>query len=69
MLVLTRKNGESVWIGGTVRVEVLEIGGGRVKLGFSAPRDVDIQREEIRRVYPARVESWRPCSAAAELCT
>ena len=69
MLVLSRRTGERVWIGGSVRVEVLEVKGGRVKLGFSAPPDVDIQREEIRRAYPPQVESWRQCSAVAELCS
>jgi carbon storage regulator len=63
MLVLSRKNGESVWIDGMIRVEVLGVKGGRVKLGFSAPADVDIQREEIRRTRPTLVESW--CSYSA----
>ena len=68
MLVLSRRNGESVWIGGSVRVEVLEVGGGRVKLGFSAPPDVDILREEIRGAQAGQVAPWRECSAVGELC-
>jgi carbon storage regulator len=47
MLVLSRKNGESIQIGQSIEVKVLEVGGGRVKLGFSAPRDVEIQRSEL----------------------
>jgi carbon storage regulator len=69
MLVLSRKNGESVWIGGSIRVEVLEVKGGRVKLGFSAPPDLDIQRDEIRGVYPGHFESWQESADVAQLCT
>jgi carbon storage regulator len=47
MLVLTRKRGEQVVIGGGIRVTVLEIHGSRVKLGFAGPADVPIHREEI----------------------
>ena len=69
MLVLSRKIDESVWIDGSIRVRVLEISGGHVKLGFSAPKDVVIQREEIRDVYPVPFESWNKCSALEEVCT
>jgi len=47
MLVLTRKNGEAVLIDGVIRVKVLSVQGSRVKLGFIAPADVAVQREEI----------------------
>lgn len=50
MLVLTRKKGEQVVIGTgelTIRVEVVEIGKGRIKLGISAPEDVTIHRQEV----------------------
>jgi carbon storage regulator len=69
MLVLSRKNGECVRIGKAIEVKVLEISGGRVKLGFSAPPNVPIQRDEIRNVYPRQFVSWRQCAALGELCT
>jgi len=47
MLVLTRKVNESVVIGNEVRVVVLETASGGVKLGFDAPPDVSIYREEL----------------------
>ena len=47
MLVLTRRNGESVHIGDAITVKVLAISGNQVKLGFSAPGDVAIRREEL----------------------
>lgn len=47
MLVLTRKKGEEVVIGGDVRVTVLEIHGNHVKLGFGGPASVPIHRQEV----------------------
>lgn len=49
MLVLSRKRGERIRIGDCVEVTVLAISGSRVKLGFSGPPDVWIQRDEVRR--------------------
>ena len=49
MLVLSRKIGEQVVLGDSmcVTVTVLAIHGNRVRLGFSAPEDVSICREEL----------------------
>jgi carbon storage regulator len=63
MLVLSRKNGQCARIGDVIEVKVLAIDGGRVKLGFSAPPDVHIQREEIRSAYPGRFQQWEACCA------
>ncbi len=62
MLVLSRKYRESVVGGGhdglesTVKVTVLEIGHGSVRLGFEANRDIPVHREEVR----ARILTSRP---------
>lgn len=48
MLVLTRKVGEEIVIGDNIRITVVEVGPGRVKIGIAAPKDVRIDREEIR---------------------
>ena len=47
MLVLTRKELESICIGDEIIVTVTEVRGGRVKLGIEAPRHVRIDRQEI----------------------
>lgn len=47
MLSLTRKAGERVMIGDNIIVQVLEIGDGKVRLGFTAPRNIDVHREEV----------------------
>jgi carbon storage regulator len=47
MLVLTRKASEAIQIGGEIKVKVLRISGGRVRIGIEAPGGVRITREEI----------------------
>ncbi len=47
MLVLSRKQNESVQIDSEIRVTVVSIGRGRVKLGISAPDHVRIIRHEL----------------------
>ncbi len=47
MLVLTRKNGETVCISRRIEVKVLSINRNTVKLGFSAPPQVNIRRQEL----------------------
>ncbi len=47
MLVLTRKIGEEIIIGGVIRVKVADIRGSRVRLAIEAPREMSVQRQEI----------------------
>jgi carbon storage regulator len=47
MLVLTRKIGETIHIGGQVTVEVKRVSGNRVTLGIEAPRELVILRGEL----------------------
>jgi carbon storage regulator len=47
MLVLTRKPGQSIIIGDEIEVEVLSVAGEKVRLGITAPRDVEIFRDEV----------------------
>lgn len=47
MLVLSRKTDESIVISGGIRITVVEIGPGRVRLGITAPDSVRVDRQEI----------------------
>ena len=47
MLVLTRKITEGITIGPNIRVIVLEIKGGQVRLGIEAPHAIEVHRDEI----------------------
>ena len=49
MLTLTRSVGETIRIGDDIEVHVVEVRGGTVRLGFKAPREVAIHREEVYR--------------------
>jgi carbon storage regulator len=46
---LTRSVGETIRIGDDIEVHVVEVRGGTVRLGFKAPREVAIHREEVYR--------------------
>ena len=47
MLVLSRKAEESMYIGDDIKITVLDIRGGQVRIGITAPDDVKIHREEV----------------------
>ena len=47
MLVLTRKLGETIRIGDTITVKIVDLDGRHVKLGIEAPKNVSVNREEI----------------------
>jgi carbon storage regulator len=48
MLVLARKKGEVIIIGNDIEIVVVEIRGGKVRLGVVAPEDIRIDRKEVR---------------------
>jgi carbon storage regulator len=50
MLVLTRKPGESIIIGDAIRLTVVSVGPGRVKIGIEAPPAVRVDRQEIHEL-------------------
>ncbi|MBP1947977.1 carbon storage regulator CsrA [Virgibacillus litoralis] len=47
MLVLTRKQNESIQIGDDIEIKVLAIEGDQIKLGIDAPKSIDIHRKEV----------------------
>lgn len=47
MLVLSRRIGEEIVIGGDIRISVVAIRGNQVRLGIIAPKSVPVAREEI----------------------
>ncbi len=67
MLILQRKPGESLVIGGDVTVSVVSIEGGRVRLAISAPPEVSILRSELLEARRANQDSAAEEAAPAEL--
>lgn len=47
MLVLTRKQRESIWIGDDVELTITQIRSNRVQIGINAPKNVVIRRSEL----------------------
>lgn len=47
MLILSRRQDQTIEISGGITVKVLEIRNGRVRIGVTAPDDVDVMRGEI----------------------
>jgi len=47
MLVLTRKAGEGIIIGDDVKITIIEVKGGGIRIGIDAPRDMKVHRQEV----------------------
>jgi carbon storage regulator len=47
MLVLTRKAGEGIVIGDDIRITIVDIKGGGIRIGIDAPADKKIYRQEV----------------------
>lgn len=66
MLVLSRKNQQSVVVGSAagptrlLTVTVLEIRGGKVKLGFDVPPEIPVHRQEVWERIQSQGEQQGP---------
>lgn len=49
MLVLSRKKGESIWLGDQIEITISEIKGDQVRIAINAPKNVTILRGELRK--------------------
>ena len=58
MLVLSRKVGEEIVIGNDIRIQVVELRGGNVRLGIVAPDDVVVDRQEVHEKRLTRLCEW-----------
>jgi carbon storage regulator len=47
MLVLSRHRDESIMIGDSVIVTIVDIRGDKVRLGIQAPQDIPVHRQEV----------------------
>ena len=53
MLVLTRREDESIMIGDDIVVKVLDLKENQVKLGIVAPKSISVHRQEIYEAIQA----------------
>lgn len=54
MLVLSRKKGESIKIGDSITIYIIEIRGDKTRIGIEAPAEVQVLRSEIADKYQQR---------------
>lgn len=47
MLILSRKNEESIIINGNIEIKILDAANGIVKIGIVAPKNVEVHRKEV----------------------
>ncbi len=66
MLILARRVNESIVIGDSIHVSVVDIKGDQVKLGIDAPRQVKVYRQEV---YDAIQEENREAARSARART
>ena len=47
MLILTRHLGESIVVSDNIVITVVDIARGKIRLGITAPREIEVLREEL----------------------
>jgi len=60
MLVLSRRPGEEIIISGGIRVRVVSVQGGKVRLAVAAPPAVRVDRQEIRDLREQAADAVQP---------
>lgn len=58
MLVLSRKQGQSLCIGDDIHLTILGVSGNQVRVGIKAPLDKKIHREEVYRRIKTEGENY-----------
>ena len=67
MLILRRREGESFLIGDDIKVTVLTMGDGSVRLAIDAPKNIPILRSELLRAVDANRDAAEEQARPQEL--
>ncbi|MFN7994698.1 MAG: carbon storage regulator [Bryobacteraceae bacterium] len=59
MLVMRRRQGESILIGDDVEIQIIQIGPTRIKIGITAPKAVPVTLKEIKLVRQENLAAAR----------
>lgn len=59
MLILSRKAGQSLFVGDNIEITITEVSGDKVKIGINAPKDVQILRKELRQTVETNQQAVR----------
>ena len=57
MLILQRKEGESLLIGDEIEISILSVEAGRVRLAIEAPKSISILRAELKKAAEVNREA------------
>ena len=66
MLVLSRKKNESIVIGGTIVITVVEVRGDKVRLGIQAPTEIAVHRLEVYEAIQRDLQREAPEAEVSE---
>jgi carbon storage regulator len=67
MLVLSRRLGEQIVIGGEIQITVVAVQGNKVRIGIKAPPDIRVDREEISQRLQGRTFARSPGISAEKM--
>lgn len=65
MLVLSRERDEVIMIGDDIEVCVVDIRGGKIRLGITAPKEIPVHRKEV---YEAKKREAAAAAAKEATC-
>lgn len=54
MLVISRRDGESLHIGPDIQVRILSVRGNQVRIGIEAPKELAVYRSELKEQFEAK---------------
>lgn len=66
MLVLTRRAGESFYLGDDIKITIQSIKGDGVRVAIDAPKEVQILRSELKEAQDVNREAVMPQASAIE---
>lgn len=65
MLILSRNIGQAIMIDDHVKIVILEVNGGQVRIGIEAPKEVAVHRKEIyERIQKEKAASLKNAEKA-----
>ncbi len=67
MLILRRKPGEQLLIGDNIRITVMDVSEGGVRLAIDAPREITILRSELKKAVDANRDAANEQSEPQQL--
>ena len=68
MLVLSRKQNETIWVGDNIKVTVIKLKGNAVRIGIEAPKEMRILRGELAAWQELSFDQTSPTNQADVPC-